>query len=329
MSNILYKVKGDKIQCLLCPNLCLLNDGQFGICKTRKRENDKIINPYSGVISSSGIDPMEKKPLYHFFPGSAIFSVGFFGCTLKCQFCQNYSISQFHPEDYNNNKLSPEDVVYLLKEKNIKSIAFTYSEPLLYHEWVLKTSILCRKNNIKTVLVTNGFINQEPAEEILEYIDAANIDLKSSKNDFYKKICSGKVESVKEFIRTAFKKKVHIEVTTLVITDTNDSIEEFNEITDFISSISEDIPFHISRYHPSYNFNKEATPIKTLEKLIEFSQKKLNYVYGGNMLGYSDTLCKKCNEILIKRDFYTTSIRSLDKNGNCKKCGSFNNFIVS
>lgn len=327
MSNLLYKKNKDKVQCLLCPNLCMLNDGQYGLCKTRKRENDEVINPYSGIISSSGVDPMEKKPLYHFMPGSAIFSVGFYGCTLKCQFCQNYSISQYHP-DNTHEKVSPKDIVYLLKEKNLKSIAFTYSEPLLYHEWVMETSILCRKNNIKTVLVTNGFINQEPAEEILKFIDAANIDLKSGRDEFYKKICSGRLEPVKKFIGIAYKMKVHIELTTLVITDTNDSIEEFNDITNFISSISEDIPFHISRYHPDYNFNKEATPINTLNKLIEHSKKKLNYVYGGNMLGYSDTKCKKCSEVLVKRDFYNTSVKKLDKSGKCMNCGTFNNFVV-
>src|SRR4030042_4321548 len=153
MSNLLYKKNKDKVQCLLCPNLCVLNDDQYGLCGTRKREKEEVINPYSGIISSSGIDPMEKKPLYHFMPGSTIFSVGFYGCTLKCQFCQNYSISQYHPDKI-DEKVSPKDIVYLLKEKNLKSIAFTYSEPLLYHEWVLEISILCRKNNIKTVLVT-------------------------------------------------------------------------------------------------------------------------------------------------------------------------------
>ncbi len=328
MSNILYKSKGDKIQCLLCPNLCVLKDEQFGLCKTRKRQKEKIINPYSGIISSSGIDPIEKKPLYHFMPGTNIFSVGFFGCTLKCRFCQNYSISQYQPGKI-ENKISPNNMIYLLKEKNIKSVAFTYSEPLLYHEWVLETSILCRKNSIKTVLVTNGFINQEPAEEILEYIDAANIDLKSSKNEFYKKICSGKVEPVKKFIETAFMKKTHIEVTTLVITGINDTIEEFKEITDFINSISKDIPFHISRYHPAYEFNKEATPIDTLNKLIDFSKEKLNFVYGGNMQGHSNTFCKKCGELLVNRNYYNINIKGLDKQGNCKKCGINNNFRIT
>lgn len=328
MSTLLYKKIKDKLQCLLCPNLCVLNDDQYGLCKIRKREKDKVINPFSGIISSSGVDPMEKKPLYHFMPGSTIFSVGFYGCTLKCQFCQNYSISQNHPDSH-HDKVSPNDLVYLLKEKNLRSIAFTYSEPLLYHEWVIETSILCKKNNIKTVLVTNGFINPDPAEETLEYIDAANIDLKSGRDNFYKKVCSGKLEPVKKFIEIAYKMKVHIELTTLVITDSNDSNEEFNDITDFISSLSKDIPFHISRYHPDYNFNKEPTPIDTLNRLIELSKTRLNYVYGGNMLGYSDTYCKKCGEKLVKRDFYNTSIIKLDKNGKCKNCGTFNNFIVN
>ena len=253
------KLENGKIQCLLCPNYCPLNENQFGLCGTRLRVKEEVINQFSGIISSSGMDPIEKKPLYHFYPSSAIFSVGFYGCTLKCQFCQNYSISQYHPGK-NEHKISPEDMIDLLKEKNLKSIAFTYSEPTLYFEWVLETAILCRKNNIKTVLVTNGYLNPEPAEILLEYIDAANIDLKAWSEEFYKKICGGKLEPVKEFIKIAYKKKVHIELTTLVITDTNDDEKEFDLLTDFISSISKDIPFHISRYHPEYKFAKPATP---------------------------------------------------------------------
>ena len=327
MNDFLFKIKGEKLQCLLCPNLCVLNEGQYGLCKTRKRIKDKIVNPYSGIISSSGVDPIEKKPLYHFMPNSSIFSVGFFGCTLKCQFFQNYSISQYHPDE-NGQKTSPKEMVYLLKERNLKSIAFTYSEPLLYYEWVLETAILCHENNIKTILVTNGYLNPKPAEELLKHIDAANIDLKSGKDDFYKEICSGKLEPVKKFIEIAYKSKVHIEITTLIVTDTNDSIEEIIEILDFISSLSSDIPYHISRYHPDYNFNKPATPVSTIDKFIELSKKKLNYVYAGNIMGNSDTFCKKCNELLVRRNYYTTSIHKLDKNGKCTKCGTDNNFVL-
>lgn len=325
----LYKNIDNKTQCLLCPNNCLLNEGQFGLCGTRKCENKKIVNPYSGIISSTGIDPIEKKPLYHFMPSSVIFSVGFYGCTLKCQFCQNYSISQFHPDHLKQQeKLSPDNIVFLLKEKNYKSIAFTYSEPTLYFEWVLETSKLCRKNNIKTVLVTNGYLNKNPSEELLNYIDAANIDLKSGTDEFYKNICKGKIEPVKDFIKTAYEKKVHIELTTLIITDTNDSEEEMDTITDFISSISKNIPFHISRYHPSYKFSKPATNPEKIENLIIKAKKKLNYVYGGNISGNSETKCVKCGKSLINRDFYNISKINIDNKGNCVFCKEYNYFVM-
>ncbi len=324
----LYKVLDDKkVQCLLCPNYCKLSDNQFGICNTRSSENKTVVNNYSGIISSSGTDPIEKKPLYHFRPGSSIFSVGFFGCTLNCQFCQNYSISQYHPAS-NLEKLSPDDMVYFLKEKKFDQIAFTYSEPTLYYEWVLETSILCRKNNIKSVLVTNGYLNKEPAKELLKYIDAANIDLKSFSDDFYKKICKGKLEPVLDFIKIAYETGVHIELTTLVITNTNDSEEEMTQIADFIQSVSGDIPFHISRYHPSYNFNKPATDLNNLAKLIEISKKRLNYVYGGNFEDYSNTYCKSCSSLLIKRNFYSIQVSGLDNDGKCSKCKSDNNIKI-
>lgn len=322
----LYEAKDSKMQCLLCPNYCLLNEGKYGLCQTRKREGNEIVNPYTGIISSSGLDPIEKKPLYHFMPGSSIFSVGFYGCTLKCQFCQNYSISQYHP-GFNENKISPDDLLKLLISQKMTSIAFTYSEPTLYYEWVYETASLCKKNNIKTVLVTNGYLNPEPAKSLFEVIDAANIDLKAGYDEFYRKYCFGKLEPVKQFIRQAYESRVHIELTTLVITDTNDSADEMNEIVDFISSISSDIPFHISRYHPAYKFDKPATPVDRIDKLVKLAKQKLNFVYGGNVNDYQDTFCKKCGEALIKRDFYNTKVLEIGKNGKCKNCGE-DNYIV-
>ncbi len=327
MNMKLFENIDNNLRCLLCPNYCILKENQYGLCKTRKRNGDKIINPYSGIISSSGLDPIEKKPLYHFMPGSSIFSVGFYGCTLKCQFCQNYSISQYHPDE-NEEKFEPDEMFELLNQKKLNAIAFTYSEPTLYFEWVLELSILCKKNNIKTVLVTNGYLNEEPAKELFKYIDAVNIDLKSFREEFYKKICSGKLEPVKNFIKIAYENKIHMELTTLVITNTNDSEEEMNDIIDFISSISRDIPFHISRYHPEYNFSQPATSINKIDNYIRLARKKLNFVYGGNMSGNSDTLCKNCNELLVKRNYYESNIKSLDEKGNCSKCGTFNNIII-
>ncbi|HOV14663.1 MAG TPA: radical SAM protein [Spirochaetota bacterium] len=233
------------------------------------------------------LDPIEKKPLYHFMPGSMIFSVGFFGCTLKCQFCQNHTISQIDKnmeEIINKNKKwTPQGMINYLKKNEYSSIAFTYSEPTLYYEWVLETARLCKENNIKTVLVTNGYLNPNPASKLLQYIDAANIDLKSAKESFYRKSCFGHIEPVKEFIKIAFEKGVHIEVTTLVITDTNSDIEECVEITEFLSSISKDIPYHISRYFPNYKFDLPPTDKNIIYQWIDEAKKRLNFVYGGNI----------------------------------------------
>lgn len=323
----LYKKVDDKVQCILCPNKCILNDGQKGLCNVRARQNDQIINPYSGIISSFGLDPIEKKPLYHFYPTSLIFSVGFFGCTLKCKFCQNSSISQCLPTG-ENDVYSPDSIIKILKEKKMKFIAFTYSEPTLYFEWVLEVAKLCKQENIKTVLVTNGYINPDISDKLFVYIDAANIDLKSSKEEFYKKFASGKLAPVKENIKIAYSMGVHIEVANLVITNTNDSIEENQEITDFIAGISPDIPLHISRYHPSYKFTKPPTDIQTIHKLIKNSSKKLHFVYGGNILEYSNTHCKNCGEILIERNYYAVKIKNLNIEGLCKKCGADNNIRI-
>jgi len=327
MDDTLFIQKGEDLQCVLCPNYCVLKDEQFGLCHIRKRQKDKIFNPYSGIISSASIDPIEKKPLYHFLPKTSIYSVGFFGCTLKCQFCQNHLISQVTPDE-DIHKVSPNEMLNYLMKNKLSSIAFTYSEPTLYFEWVLEVAKLCKKNNIKTILVTNGYLNPKPASILLEYIDAANIDLKSSKIEFYKKVCFGKIDPVKEFIKIAYQKKVHIELTTLVVTNTNDDIEECKEITDFIASISKDIPFHISRYHPQYKFTEPPTPLGTINSWITEAKKKLNFVYGGNISELGNTYCKNCGELLIEREYYDILIKNLSNDGKCKKCSEFNNFVM-
>jgi len=312
------------LECNICPNRCKIKENQTGRCKSRKVEYGNIVDIYSGIITSSNIDPIEKKPLYHFYPGSKIFSIGFYGCTMSCKFCQNYSISQISSPLKTNDKKSPNEILELLKQNNFDMVAATYSEPLLHFEWLFDFFKLCKKENIKTVLVTNGYINIENAKKLFPYIDAMNVDLKSSKNDFYNKICGGNISPIKEFIIEGYKEKVHIEITTLVITDTNDKIEECNEITDFIYSISKNIPFHISKYFPTYKMENRATPIKTIENWVSIAKEKLNYVYGGNIGAFSNTNCPKCDSILIKRDFYGISIENLKKNNSiveCKNCG--------
>ncbi len=325
----LYTKENDKIKCLLCPNNCKLLEGQIGACGIRRAENNKITNPYLGVISSTNLDPIEKKPLYHFHPGTQIYSIGFFGCTLKCQFCQNWQISQESPSAFDNiKKIMPKDFVSFLKKNNLTQIAYTYSEPLLYYEWVLEVAKLCRETGIKNILVTNGYLNQAPAKELLKFIDAANIDLKGADDQFYKKDCSGKIEPVQNFIKIAYDLNVHIELTTLVITDTNDSIEDCKKIVEFILSISKNIPFHISRYHPAYKFSKRATDEATIKEWVGYARKYLNFVYAGNVSFDNDTFCYNCKSLLIKREFYLTKLINLNKQGNCSKCGTDNNIIL-
>ena len=244
---------------------------------------------------------------------------------MTCKFCQNYSISQITSQLETNDKKIPIEIVELLKQNNFRMVAATYSEPLLHFEWLLDFFKLCKAKNIKTVLVTNGYINIENAQKLFQYIDAMNVDLKSSKNDFYDEICGGSISPVKEFITEGYREKTHIEITTLVITDTNDTIEECNEIVDFISSISKDIPFHISRYFPMYEMKKVATSIKTIENWVSTAEKRLNYVYGGNIGLFSNTKCPKCDSILIKRNSYNISIENIkkdDSNMECKNCGA-------
>jgi len=312
------------LECNICPNRCKLKENQTGKCKSRKVVDENIVDIYSGIITSTNIDPIEKKPLYHFYPGSRIFSIGFYGCTMSCKFCQNYSISQItSPLDISAKK-SPSKILQLLKQNDFNMVAATYSEPLLHFEWLLDFFKLCKSENIKTVLVTNGYINIENARKLFPYIDAMNVDLKSSKNDFYNKICGANISPIKEFIIEGYKEKIHTEITTLVITDTNESVEECNEVTDFIQLISKDIPFHISRYFPTYKMVNPTTPIKTIEEWVSIAKKKLNYVYGGNIGIFSNTNCPECGSILIKRNSYGINVENLKKDDSvikCKNCG--------
>ncbi|OHD39714.1 MAG: AmmeMemoRadiSam system radical SAM enzyme [Spirochaetes bacterium GWF1_31_7] len=322
----LYEIKNNYSICLLCPNSCQLSQKKtVGLCGIRKfsEVDHSIINPYSGIISAMSVDPIEKKPLYHFMPGSSVFSIGFYGCTLKCQFCQNYTISQTTPP-HDSKRYSPEEIVNILIANQYPSIAFTYSEPLVYFEWVLETAKLCKANGIKTILVTNGFINKEPGSLLLNYIDAVNIDLKSFKNSFYTTYLEGSLESVKQFISTSIEKKVHTEITTLIIPGLNDSKEEIIQISEFIQSFSPLIPLHISSYHPSWKMSIRATNPDEIIKLSRLCEEKLAFVYPGNINTMTKTLCFHCKTLLIERSGYQTKLYNINKDGTCKKCGGFN-----
>jgi pyruvate formate lyase activating enzyme len=310
------------IKCLLCPKECLVKKDQVGFCRARKNINNKLYSLIYSKISSYGMDPIEKKPLYHFYPGIMVLSMGTIGCNFSCDFCQNWAISQANIKDVSVEELSPEKAVQLALQNNSPAIAYTYSEPLIWYEYVLDTARLAKKNNLKNILVTNGFINYEPLLKILPFIDALNIDLKSFRNSFYQKYCQGKLSPVLRTIELS-KEYCHIEITNLIIPGLNDSEEEIKEMVDWISSLNEEIPLHFSRYFPCYKMNISATPISTLYKARDIAQKKLKYVYIGNIWDEeaNATYCSNCKTLLIKRTGYNIINLGLDEDGKCKHCG--------
>lgn len=308
-----------KTRCVLCPHRCLLANNKTGRCLVRVNNDGVLYTKIYGEVSSYAMDPIEKKPLYHFYPGSYIFSVGSYGCNFKCTFCQNWHISQQQVE---TEKFSPDDLVEIALNNNSIGIAYTYNEPFIWYEFVYDTSKIAKEKNLKNVLVTNGFVNEEPLKELLPYIDAMNIDLKASNESFYREICDGQLAPVMRTIQISFEAGVHIELTNLIIPTLNDKVEEIKDIIEWISSISSDIPVHFTRYFPQYKMDIEPTPIETLLTAYEIAKKKLKYVYIGNTdpkFGGVDTICPKCKKVLIARNRLNVKIEGI-KDNHCSNC---------
>jgi len=290
------KLDGQRVRCFLCPHNCNIPSGHTGICGVRYNDGGTLIAESYGRITALALDPIEKKPLSRFHPGSFILSAGSYGCNLICSFCQNHSISMERVrEDRKEPSLSgrrrwvfvpPEDLVEkaldLVDEDNI-GIAYTYNEPLISYEYVYECSRLAHEKGMKNVLVTNGYISPEPLREILPYIDAMNIDLKSFRDEFYTKICGGFSEHVKNTIRMAAG-SCHVEVTTLIIPGLNDSADEMHELASWLASISPEIPLHLSRFFPNYRMlDRPPTPPQTIYSLVSVAREYLKYVYTGNL----------------------------------------------
>ena len=313
---LFYEQEDGKIRCLLCPKECKIAEGKRGFCQARENIKGKLYALTFGECSSVSLDPIEKKPLYHFYPGSSILSLGSWGCNFSCQFCQNWSISQ---NEVPTRPLSPPQAVKLARGS--LGIAYTYNEPLIWYEYVLETAKLARKEGLKNVLVTNGFINEKPLTHLLPYIDALNIDLKSFKDSFYKKFCQGELDGVLKTIEIA-KDYSHLELTNLIIPGLNDKDEEINDLVNWVYSTGgEDLPLHFSCYFPNYKMSIPPTPISTLRRSKELAQRKLKYVYLGNVWEEDDnTYCPNCKETVIKRRGYQILDLSIEK-GKCKYCG--------
>ena len=308
----------DRIKCLLCPHNCIIAEEQFGLCSVRTNKEGILKTINYGEITAMAVDPVEKKPLYHFKPGKDILSVGSFGCNFSCSFCQNYLIAQYKA---NSRYLSPEELIErcLNLSENI-GIAFTYNEPSIWYEYIYDTSRKLKEENphMDAVLVTNGYIETDPLSKLLPYIDAMNIDLKAFQQDYYRKICGGQLEPVLKTIENAVG-KCHVEITTLLVTGLNDSEEEVEKIASYLGNLDKNIPLHLSRYFPNYKMDAPATELKVMLKSRDIAKKYLNYVYLGNMGIDNSTYCPECAELLIERDNFFTNIY-MDSNV-CPQCG--------
>ena len=313
------KEKDGRVRCVLCPYNCLIADGHRGVCGIRSNKDGVLIAETYNTISAMNLDPIEKKPLYHFYPGSSILSVGTIGCSFNCMFCQNWELVEGQAPTHETTK---EYLYDQAKQTDSIGIAFTYNEPFIWFEFVEDTAKFFHEKGMKNVLVSNGFVNPQPLEDIIPLIDAMNIDLKAMDDDFYKRLCKGRLEPVKHTIEYALEKGVHVELTNLLVTGHNTSEDQIKRLVDYVASLGKNTILHFSRYFPSYKLDAPPTPVKVLEFAYAYASKKLNYVYVGNVIDSKtdSTYCPKCRNLLIERIGYTVRIRGL-KNNRCSSCG--------
>jgi len=317
--------KDGKIECLLCPRNCVIDDRQSGFCNVRRNENQTLYTTVYGQPVATHMDPIEKKPLYHFYPGTQIYSVGTVGCNLACEFCQNWDISRASPESYFSKSIPPEKIIQAARQSDSIGIAFTYNEPTIFGEYVLDIALLAHGANLKTVMVTNGYISPQAINDIYPHIDAANIDLKSFSGEFYQRYCKAELRPVLESIEMIKSIGTFVEITTLIIPGLNDGDDEIDQLTIWIvDHLGIDTPLHFSAFHPDYKMKYiSRTPKSTLDKAKKIALGNgLRYVYLGNVLSDKDdnTYCYSCGRLLIERQYFT--VVSSNLRGNVCSCGA-------
>ncbi|MCK9275760.1 MAG: AmmeMemoRadiSam system radical SAM enzyme [Syntrophales bacterium] len=320
------KTSKGNLHCFLCSHHCRIPESQFGICSVRQNLEGKLITHSYGKVISAGVDPIEKKPLYHFFPGSLSYSIATAGCNFKCDFCQNWQISQITKEnslDRMFHEMPPEKVVENAKEGHCQSISYTYTEPTIFFEYAFDISRIAKKSGLYNVFVTNGFMTPEALQTIRPYLDAANVDLKAFNENFYKKVCHGHLKPVLDSIRLMKELGIWVEITTLIIPGENDSEDEMRSIARFIAETDSSIPWHISRFHPDYHYmDRETTSVLTLDRASTIGKEEgLNFIYIGNVGNATYTVCQFCGEPLIERDVFTVKNNRID-NSSCPRCGA-------
>ena len=318
------KVDGATVECELCPRYCMIRSGKRGFCEVRENQGGTLYTLVYGKPCSVNIDPIEKKPFFHFLPGQDAFSIATVGCNLRCKFCQNWQIAQVRPEDVKTFDLEPDELVSVAKEKNTRIIAYTYTEPTIFFEYMLDIAKVARAEGIKNVMHSAGFINEEPLRELCGYLDAANIDLKGFSQKFYGDFTLGKLGDVLRTLKILSEEGVHLEITNLILPALNDDPQLIRDMCTWIKeNLGADTPLHFSRFHPMHKLrNLSPTPVATLEKARAIAQSVgLRYVYIGNVPGHAGetTYCPACGKALIKRRGYFIEDIKI-KDGQCAFC---------
>ncbi|XSG85910.1 MAG: AmmeMemoRadiSam system radical SAM enzyme [Methylohalobius sp. ZOD2] len=317
-----------KVQCDLCPRFCRLHEGQRGLCFVRACQDGQIVLTSYGRASGFVVDPIEKKPLYHFLPGTPILSFGTAGCNLACKFCQNWDISKSREFDILTAEASPDAVARAARDLGCKSVAYTYNDPVIFHEYVIDTARACRETGIQSVAVSAGYVCAEPRRAFYRYMDAANVDLKAFTDGFYRKICGGHLQPVLETLEyIRHETDVWLEITTLLIPGENDSDEEIDRMTGWVAErLGPDVPHHFTAFHPEWKMmNRPSTSRSTLIRAREIALKNgLRYVYTGNVHNPEgdSTRCHKCGQVLIGRDWYVLTDWNLTDDGKCNRCAA-------
>lgn len=311
---------------MICPKSCRIQDRKRGFCRVRENQDGKLFSLVYGRPSSAGIDPIEKKPLYHFHPGSLTYSISTVGCNFACQHCLNWQISQASPEDLPSIDMPPEKVVENAVKEGCKIIAFTYIEPVMFYEYMLDIIKSAKKEKLKTVIVTNGFVNPEPAKKLYSKLDAANVDIKGFTEEFYRKICAGELEPVLDTLKIIKKQDCWLEMTNLIIPTLNDDLTKIKEMCEWIkTNLSDSTPLHFSRFFPHYKLTGlPPTPINTLQNAYKIAKDiGLKFVYLGNIpQGEQEyTVCPRCKEVLIQRSSFFEVLENNVRKGQCKFCG--------
>lgn len=309
-----------RVRCLLCPHECVIQPDQKGICRVRQNVGGSLRTLNYGRVSAVNMDPIEKKPLFHFYPGAPILSLGTIGCNFSCAFCQNWSIAE---GDVPTRRLLPEEALDLAtRDPSNLGIAYTYNEPIIWYEFVLETARLVREAGLKNVLVTNGYISEDPLRELLPYVDAMNVDVKAMNDRFYRRLCRGTAEPPRRTVEMAWEAGCVVEVTNLIIPNWNDDEEGLRELIDWVASVNPSLPLHFSRYHPAHKLTEPPTPRETLFKAREMAMEKLRYVYVGNMWDGEgeNTYCPSCGRTVIERRGFAVQRVSV-KEGRCEFCG--------